>query len=130
MVSKGRRDRLAATQHARVPTNVSRERSLLGASPEFHKSIRADLGAIFLLGGIQRSREYIPEDRMKWMQMYLMGYVVVMCGLVAALWKLGVITRVGPAWAAIGIAIAIGLGIMMSVTSSGNKKTVEIDEKH
>jgi hypothetical protein len=41
-----------------------------------------------------------------------------------------VIARVGPAWTAIGIVIAIGLGIMVSVTSSGDKKTVEIDEKH
>jgi hypothetical protein len=66
---------------------------------------------------------------MKWMQMYLLGFVVVVCGLVAALWKLGVIARVGPAWTAIGIVIAIGLGIMVSVSSSGDKKTVEIDEK-
>jgi hypothetical protein len=67
---------------------------------------------------------------MKWMQMYLLGYVVVMCGLIAALWKMGVMARVGPAWGAIGIVIAIGLGIMVSVTGSGDKKTVEIDEKH
>ena len=67
---------------------------------------------------------------MKWMQMYLAGYVVVVGGLVAALWKMGVIERAGPAWTAIGIVIAIGLGIMVSVSSSGDKKTVEIDEKH
>jgi hypothetical protein len=67
---------------------------------------------------------------MKWMQMYLVGYVIVVGGFVAALWKLGVIDRVGPEWTAIGIAIAIGLGVMVSVTSSGDKKTVEIDEKH
>ena len=67
---------------------------------------------------------------MKWMQMYLLGYVIVVGGLVAGLWKLGVIQRVGPGWAAIGIVIAIGLGVMISVSSSGDKKTVEIDEKH
>jgi len=32
---------------------------------------------------------------MKWMQMYLVGYVVVLGGLIAALWKLGIIERVG-----------------------------------
>ena len=66
---------------------------------------------------------------MKWMQMYLVGYAIVVGGLVAALWKLGVIERVGPGWTAIGIAIAVGLGVMISVANSGNKETVEIDQK-
>ncbi len=66
---------------------------------------------------------------MKWMQMYLVGYAIVLCGLVAALWKVGVIERVGPAWTVIGIVIAIGLGFMISVANSGKKETVEIDGK-
>jgi hypothetical protein len=61
--------------------------------------------------------------------MYLAGYVMVLVGLIAALWKLGVIERVGPVWASIGIVIAIGLGVMFSVSGSGNKETVEIDQK-
>jgi len=65
----------------------------------------------------------------KWMGMYLVGYVLLIGGLVAALWKLGVIDRVGPAWTAIGLVIAIGLGVMVSVSSSGVKQSVEIDEK-
>jgi hypothetical protein len=65
---------------------------------------------------------------MKWMQMYLVGYVIVLCGLIAALWKMGVIERVGPGWTAIGIVIAIGLGFMISVASSGKKETVEIEK--
>ena len=69
------------------------------------------------------------EDLMKWMQMYLVGYFIVLAGVAAALWKLGVIERVGPAWTAIGIVIAIGLGVMVSVSGSGNKETVEIDQK-
>jgi hypothetical protein len=67
---------------------------------------------------------------MKWMQMYLVGYLVVIGGVIAALWKLGVLQRVGGAWTAIGIVIAIGLGVMISVSGSGDKKTVEIDERH
>ena len=66
---------------------------------------------------------------MKWMQMYLVGYAILLCGAVAALWKLGVLERVGPVWTAIGIVIAIGLGVMVSVSGSGNKETVEIDQK-
>ena len=66
---------------------------------------------------------------MKWMQMYLLGYAIVLCGLVAALWKVGVIDRVGPAWTAIGVVIAIGIGFMISVANSGKKESVEIDGK-
>jgi hypothetical protein len=65
---------------------------------------------------------------MKSMRMYLVGYVILLGGLIAALWKLGVLDRVGSAWTAIGIVIAIGLGIMLSV-SIGKTKTVEVDEK-
>ncbi len=66
---------------------------------------------------------------MKWMQVYLVGYVIVLGGVIAALWKLGVLDRVGPVWTTIGIVIAIGLGVMISVSGSGNKETVEIDQK-
>lgn len=66
---------------------------------------------------------------MKWMQMYLIGYAIFLGGVTAALWKLGVIARVGPAWTGIGIAIAVGLGFMFSVANSGNKETVEINRK-
>ena len=66
---------------------------------------------------------------MKWMQMYLVGYVIVLGGIVAALWKTGVIDRVGPGWTAIGIVIAVRLGFMIAVGHSGNKESVEVDEK-
>ena len=66
---------------------------------------------------------------MKWMQIYLVGYAIVLGGLVAALWKMGVIERVGPGWTTIGIVIAVGLGFMISVSNSGKKETVEIDQK-
>jgi hypothetical protein len=66
---------------------------------------------------------------MKWMQLYLLGYVIVLGGLLGALWKMGLIERLGPGWTAIGIVIALGLGFMISVANSGSKKTVEIDEK-
>lgn len=66
---------------------------------------------------------------MKWVQMYLAGYVIVMGGLIAAMWKLGVIERAGPAWTAIGIVIAIGLGVMVSISGSGKKESLEVDQK-
>ena len=61
--------------------------------------------------------------------MYLVGYVIAVGGLVAALWKMGVIERVGAGWTAIGLVIAVGLGFMAAVANSGSKQTVVVDEK-
>jgi hypothetical protein len=66
---------------------------------------------------------------MKWAGMYLLGFVVLMGGLLAALWKLGVLERIGTAWTLIGVAILIGIGIMISVSNSGRKDNIEIDSK-
>ncbi len=66
---------------------------------------------------------------MKWAGMYLFGFVVLLGGLLAALWKLGVLERIGTAWTLIGIAVAIGLGIMIAVSNSGTKENVEINRK-
>lgn len=64
---------------------------------------------------------------MKWSGMYLVGYAVFVAGLILALWKMGVIERIGTTWTLIGVVIAIGIGIMLAVSSSGEKKTIEID---
>ncbi len=66
---------------------------------------------------------------MKSMQLYLLGYVVLVVGLIASLWKLGVLERVGMGWTVIGVVIAFGIGIMLSV-SMGKTNTLEVDEKH
>ena len=64
---------------------------------------------------------------MKWTGMYLLGYVIFVGGLFAALWKMGVLDSMGTTWTLIAVVIAIGLGIMMSVKGSGEKKTIEVD---
>ena len=64
---------------------------------------------------------------MKWVQMYLLGYVIMVGGIVAALWKMGVLARVGAGWTAIGLVIAIGLGVMIAVSGSGTKQSIEVD---
>jgi membrane associated rhomboid family serine protease len=66
---------------------------------------------------------------MKWTGMYLLGYTVLIAGLLAALWKLGVLARIGTTWTLIGVVIAIGIGIMISVSNSGAKENIEIDRK-
>jgi hypothetical protein len=66
---------------------------------------------------------------MKWAGMYLLGFVVLVGGVLAALWKMGVLERIGTAWTLIGLAIVIGFGIMISVANSGRKDNIEIEKK-
>ena len=62
---------------------------------------------------------------MRFTSTYLVGYAIFVAGLIAALWKLGILERIGTTWTLIGVVILVGLGIMMSV--GGEKKVVEID---
>jgi hypothetical protein len=64
---------------------------------------------------------------MKWMNIYMIGYLVFLAGVTLALWKVGIIEQIGTTWTAIGLIIAIGIGIMVSVANSGEKKTIEVD---
>jgi hypothetical protein len=66
---------------------------------------------------------------MKWTGFYLVGYIILMAGLLAALWKMGVLASIGVAWSLIGVTIAIGIGVMLAVTSSGRKENIEINRK-
>ena len=66
---------------------------------------------------------------MKWAGMYLVGFVVFAGGLLAALWKMGILDRIGATWTLIGVVIAIGLGIMIAVSNSGSKENIQIDRK-
>jgi len=66
---------------------------------------------------------------MKWTGVYLIGYVFLIGGLLAALWKLGVLASISTTWLLIGVVIAIGIGIMLSVSHSGSKENIEIDRK-
>ena len=64
---------------------------------------------------------------MKWTAMYLTGFVVLISGVLAALWKLGVLADIGTTWTVIGVSVVIGLGIMVAVSNSGTKQNIEID---
>ena len=61
--------------------------------------------------------------------MYLFGFVILLGGLPAALWKLGVLASIGTTWTVIGVVIAIGIGIMVAVSNSGAKENIEIQRK-
>lgn len=59
---------------------------------------------------------------MRFINMYLVGYFILLIGAVAALWYGGVLRHVSPIWVVIGLVIAVGLGIMLSV--SGGKPEI------
>ena len=66
---------------------------------------------------------------MKWAGAYFVGFVVLIGGVFAALWKLGVLQHIETTWILIGFAILIGIGIMVSVANSGTKENIQIDRK-
>ncbi len=66
---------------------------------------------------------------MKWTGMYLVGFVILLGGVLAALWKLGILASIGTTWTLIGVVIAVGLGIMIAVSNSGAKENIEIQRK-
>jgi hypothetical protein len=54
---------------------------------------------------------------MKFIHLFLIGYFVMVVGVAMALWQTGLLSRIAPIWIAIGVIVAVGLGIMMSVSS-------------
>lgn len=62
---------------------------------------------------------------MKWTGIYLLGYVILIGGILAALWKLGILASIGMIWTLIGVMIATGIGIMVAVSNSGSKENIE-----
>jgi hypothetical protein len=54
---------------------------------------------------------------MRFIQLYLVGYFVLILGIGLGLWKAGLFAHASPVWIAIGVLVAIGVGIMMAVLS-------------
>ena len=66
---------------------------------------------------------------MKWAGLYFLGFALLVGGGVAALWKLGLLQNIETSWIVIGVVILLGLGIMISVASSGSKQNIDIDRE-
>ena len=62
---------------------------------------------------------------MRFVNIYLIGYFLLVIGALAALWYGGVLRQISPMWILIGLVVAVGLGIMLSV--SAGKPTVTHD---
>jgi len=66
---------------------------------------------------------------MKWAGLYFLGFALLVGGVLAALWKLGLLQSIETSWIVIGLVILAGLGIMVSISSSGTKQNIEIDHE-
>ena len=57
------------------------------------------------------------ETVVRFIHLFLIGYFVLIIGVGLALWQSGILSRIAPIWLFIGAIIAVGLGIMASVSS-------------
>jgi hypothetical protein len=62
---------------------------------------------------------------MRFVNIYLVGYFLLVIGALAALWYGGVLRQISPTWILIGLVIAVGLGIMLSVSAGKPNVTRE-----
>jgi hypothetical protein len=54
---------------------------------------------------------------MRFIQLFIVGYFILVVGVALALWQSGLLARISPIWLGIGGLIALGIGIMMAVSS-------------
>jgi hypothetical protein len=66
---------------------------------------------------------------MKWAGLYFLGFALLIVGVLAALWKLGILQNIETTWIVIGVVILAGIGLMISVANSGAKENIQIDRK-
>jgi hypothetical protein len=64
---------------------------------------------------------------MKWMGLYLLGYVLLIGAALLTLWKTGILASIPPFWLGVGLLAALGLGIMVAVANSGKKETIDVN---
>ena len=62
---------------------------------------------------------------MRFVNIYLVGYFLLVIGALAALWYGGVLSQISPVWILIGLVIAVGLGIMLAVSAGKPDITTE-----
>lgn len=62
---------------------------------------------------------------MRFVNIYLVGYFLLVIGALAALWYGGVLSQISPMWILIALVIAVGLGIMLAVSAGKPEITRE-----
>jgi hypothetical protein len=79
--------------------------------------------------GCNYRRSFARRRVLKFAGVYFVGFAILVGGVLAALWKLGVLARIGTTWTLIGLAVVLGVGIMVAVANSGAKENIQIDRK-
>jgi len=64
---------------------------------------------------------------MRFINLFLVGYVVLMLGIGIALWQSGILARLSAIWIVVGVLVAVGVGIMLAV-SSGKPAITEVKQ--
>ncbi len=54
---------------------------------------------------------------MRFIQIYLVAYFLLIVGAALALWRAGVLTRISPSWLLLSVVIVVGLGLLLAVIS-------------
>jgi hypothetical protein len=62
---------------------------------------------------------------MRFVNIYLIGYFLLVLGALAALWYGGVLQHLSMVWVLIGLIIAVGLGIMLAISAGKPEITRE-----
>jgi len=62
---------------------------------------------------------------MRYVQLYLVGYFILIVGALAALWYGGVLRHIAATWVIIGLVIAVGLGVMLAISAGKPEITRE-----
>lgn len=62
---------------------------------------------------------------MRFVHIYLIGYFILVLGAVAALWYGGALRHISAGWLIIGLVIATGLGVMLSISAGKPEITRE-----
>ena len=65
---------------------------------------------------------------MRFIHLFLIGYFILIVGVALGLWQTGLLGRIAPIWIGIGAIIAVGLGIMLSVSSGKPTVTKELEK--
>ena len=65
---------------------------------------------------------------MRFIHLFLVGYFVLIVGVGLGLWQTGLLSRVAPIWIAIGALVAVGIGIMLAVSSGKPTVTEEFQK--
>lgn len=62
---------------------------------------------------------------MRFVNIYLIGYLILVLGALAALWHGGALGHISAVWVIIGLVIALGLGIMLAISAGKPEITRE-----